>query len=112
MRTASWFGRPDASSRSRGKGRPNPSGPPAVADERTERLAQVLVDYSTEVGEGDLVVVDTSPLAAPLARALYRRVLDAGGHPQVRMSLGGATEALLSQGSDDQLEWVNPARKE
>jgi len=83
-----------------------------VADERTGRLAQVLVDYSTEVGEGDLVVVDTSPLAAPLARALYRRVLDAGGHPQVRMSLGGATEALLSQGSDDQLEWVNPARKE
>jgi len=83
-----------------------------VADERTERLAQVLVDYSTEVGEGDLVVVDTSPLAALLARALYRRVLDAGGHPLVRISVDGATEALLSEGSDDQLEWVNPARKE
>jgi aminopeptidase len=83
-----------------------------VVDERTERLAQVLVDYSTEVGEGDLVVVETSPLAAPLVRSLYQRVLEAGGHPKVRMALDGVAEALLEQGSDDQLEWVNPARKE
>ena len=83
-----------------------------MVDERTERLAQVLVDYSTEVGEGDLVVLETSPLAAPLVRSLYQRVLEAGGHPKVRMALDGVAEALLEEGSDDQLEWVNPARKE
>ena len=61
-----------------------PSAAPFVADPRVERLADVLVDYSTGVAEGDLVFIDAPAPAAPLVRVLYRRVLEAGGHPQVR----------------------------
>jgi aminopeptidase len=83
-----------------------------VADSRVERLAEVLVDYSTTVVPGDVVLLETTPLGTPLLRALYRHVIAAGGHPQIRLALDGAAEALLTQGSDEQLEWVNPARRE
>ena len=79
-----------------------------MSDQRHERFAQVLVDYSTRVGKGDLVLIESTPLAAPLVHALYRKVVQAGGHPEVRLGLDGAAEALLQGGNDDQLEWVGP----
>jgi aminopeptidase len=79
-----------------------------VADPRHERFAEVLVDYSTRVGEGDLVLIESTPLAAPLIRALFRRVVQAGGHPEVRIGVDGAVEALLAAGSDEQLSWLSP----
>jgi aminopeptidase len=72
----------------------------------------VLVAYSAGVQSGDLVLLETTPLAAPLLRALYGRVLRAGGHPQLRIGLQGTAEALLGAGSDEQIEWVNPVRRE
>jgi aminopeptidase len=83
-----------------------------VADPRLERLADVLVSYSTSVEPGQLVLLETTPLAAPLLRELYSRVLDAGGHPHTRLGFDGAAEALLAEGSDEQIEWVNPMRVE
>ena len=83
-----------------------------MTDPRLDRLADVLVRYSTAVEPGDLVVLEGSSLAAPLVRAVYRRVLEAGGHTQVRLAAEGVTEHLLKNGSDAQLEWLNPARVE
>jgi aminopeptidase len=79
-----------------------------VPDPRHERFAQVLVDYSTSVGEGDLVLIESTPLARPLVTALYRRVVQAGGHPEVRIGVDGAVEALLAGGNDEQLGWISP----
>jgi len=79
-----------------------------MPDPRHERFAQVLVDYSTRVEEGDLVLIESTPLAAPLVRALYRRVVQAGGHPEVRIGVDGAAEALLARGNDEQLAWLSP----
>jgi aminopeptidase len=83
-----------------------------LADPRVERLADVLVNYSTSVEPGQLVLLETTPLAAPLLRALYRGVLEAGGHPQTRLGFEGAAEALLAEGSEEQIEWLNPMRVE
>ena len=80
-----------------------------MADSRVERLADVLVGYSTGVGEGDLVFIDAPAAAAPLVRALYQRVLEAGAHPQVRDTADSTLELLLREGSAAQLEWINPA---
>jgi aminopeptidase len=82
-----------------------------LADPRVERLAGVLVDYSTRVREGDLVCIDTAPAAAALVHEVWRRVLAAGGHPHLRVDLEGADELLLSEGNDAQLEWISPLRK-
>jgi aminopeptidase len=82
-----------------------------VADPRVERLAGVLVEYSTQVRKDDLVMIDADMPAVPLVRAVYRRVLESGGHPHLRTEpLEGQVEALLKHGSDRQLDWVNPAR--
>jgi aminopeptidase len=83
-----------------------------VADPRVEHLAEVLVDYSTAVAPKQLVLLETTPLATPLLKALFRTVLEAGGHPHVRVGAEGVAEALLERGSDEQLEWVNPVRRE
>ena len=84
----------------------------APVNGRIERLARVLVDYSTEVEPGQLVLIESPATAAPLVRALYARVLEVGGHPQARVGLDGASETLLAHGSDAQLDWINPARVE
>jgi aminopeptidase len=82
-----------------------------VSDARAARLAHVLVGYSTGVGPGDLVVLEAPAVAEPLVEELYRAVLRAGGHPVTRigLELGGI---LLSEGTEEQVEWVNPARRE
>ena len=78
---------------------------------RIERLAGVLVDYSTRVKQGDLVCIDTGPAAAPLVREVWRRVLDAGAHPHLRLDVDCAPDLLLRDGTDAQLDWVSPLRK-
>jgi aminopeptidase len=79
-----------------------------MTDPRIERLADVLVSYSIGVRPGDRLIVDAPSLAAPLVREIYRLALRAGGHPEARIMLDGAQEALLALGSDGQLEWVSP----
>ncbi|MDQ3866568.1 MAG: aminopeptidase, partial [Actinomycetota bacterium] len=64
-----------------------------MADPRVEALADVAVSYSTAVRPGDLVVIDATPLAAPLVHSTYRRVVAAGGHPEVRIRVDGVAEA-------------------
>jgi len=83
-----------------------------MSDSRHERMADVLVGFCADVREGDLVTLETTPLAAPMLSALYRRVLEAGAHPLPRISLEGMTESLLEYGNDEQLAWVNPARED
>jgi aminopeptidase len=79
-----------------------------MVDPRIEQLADVLVAHSTRVKEGDLVVIEASPVAAPLVRALYRRLLRAGGQPEPRVVLPGAAETLVAGGTETQLDWVSP----
>jgi len=83
-----------------------------VSDSRHERLADVLVGFCARVREGDLVTLESTPLAAPILRELYRNVLEAGGQPLPRVSLEGLSENLLKHGNDEQLAWVNPARSD
>jgi len=83
-----------------------------MSDSRHERMADVLVGFCADVREGDLVTLETTPLAAPMLSALYCRLLEAGAHPLPRISLEGMTESLLDHGNDEQLAWVNPARED
>ena len=83
----------------------------ASGGSRLERLADVLVGYSTRVGPGDLVCIDTGPAAAPLVREIWSRVLAAGGHPHLRLDVEGAPELLLRDGTDAQIGWISPLRR-
>lgn len=79
-----------------------------MSDPRLDRLASVLVRYSTGVKPGDLVAITSPPLAEAAVLAVYREVLEAGGHPLVNMVPESCAELLLKHGSAGQLEFVNP----
>jgi aminopeptidase len=71
-----------------------------------EKLADVLVAYSTAIQPGDLVRIEGNPPTSPLIRELYRASIRAGAHPAVALTVDEAVEELLENGSEEQLEWV------
>ena len=79
-----------------------------MKDSRAERLADVLVDYSTEVKKGDLVMISGSYVAEPLILALYERCLRRGAHPTIRASIPAAEPLLYRFAHNDQLEYIWP----
>ena len=77
-------------------------------DPRLEKLADVLVSYSTEVRSGDLVAISGSLVSAPLVLAIYEKVVQVGGHPHVSVKPDQCAEILLREGSDQQLLFEDP----
>jgi len=77
-----------------------------VKDSRAERLADILVDYSTEVTANDLVVISGSYIAEPLILALYERCLRRGAHPMIRASIPAAEPLLYRHAKNHQLEFI------
>src|SRR5215210_1336159 len=61
----------------------------------SERLARLAV-----------VLIEGNPPTAPLIRELYRAVIQAGGHPTGVLIVDEAVEALLADGTDEQVAWV------
>jgi aminopeptidase len=79
-----------------------------MADFRIEKLAQLLVTYSLSIKPGDRVVIQGQAVAGPLLKAIYARVLEAGGHPLMQVSLPGAEEIFYRYASEAQLDYVPP----
>ena len=79
-----------------------------MRDPRLAKLADVLVNYSVGVKKGQSVRLSGPPVAQPLIVELYRRVLQAGGYPLVRMAPQELEEVLYKTGSDEQLRYLSP----
>lgn len=79
-----------------------------MTDPRIARWAKTLAGYCLDIQPGHVVRITSTPLAEPLITAVYREVLRRGGHPVVQLQLSGLIEALLAEGRDEQLAWVNP----
>ena len=77
-----------------------------MADPRVEGMARILVDYSVNVQPGEFVQVSGSPEGKPLLLAVYRRVIERGGHPWLRVGFDEAAEILFKYASDEQLDYV------
>lgn len=79
-----------------------------MRDPRLEKLAEVIVRYSTRVRRGDVVGIQGEPGAMPLIEALYSSVLRAGGHPFWTPRSESLHELLLTEGSDEQIAFMSP----
>lgn len=77
-----------------------------MRDQRLDRLADVLVNYSTAVKEGDEVAILADPVAMPLVEATYEAVLRAGGHPYYVARPESLHDALMALGSETQLRRI------
>ncbi|HPO92069.1 MAG TPA: aminopeptidase [Phycisphaerales bacterium] len=79
-----------------------------MRDPRLDRLADVLVRYSTRVKPGDLVHINSEAVAMPLIVATYEAVLRAGGNPFWSPRSEELQEAMLTHASEEQLRFVSP----
>ncbi len=79
-----------------------------MIDPRIQKLANVLVGYSTRVKPDDLVRIVGPPVARPLVSEIYRAVLRAGGHPIVDIVPDECAEIKLTEGTEDQLRFEDP----
>jgi aminopeptidase len=77
-----------------------------------DKLAHVLVDYSARLQPREKALIVGTTETLPLAQAVARRVLTAGGHPYIRVTLPELNEYLVKNGSDDQLRHVPRAMVE
>ena len=75
---------------------------------RIEKLAELLVNYSVEVKRGDKVAIQGDFLAEPLLRAVYIKVLQAGGNPYLAAAFTGQDELFYRYAAEDQLKFVPP----
>lgn len=82
-----------------------------MADLRVEKMAELLVNYSVAVKPGDKVAIQGDILAEPLLKAIYVKVLQAGGNPFIMASLTGLDELFYRYASDEQLKYVPPPTK-
>lgn len=79
-----------------------------MRDGRLDRLASVLVNYSTAVQKDDLVVITGDPVSMPLVEAVFEAVLKAGGHPTWVPRSASLNEIFVDVASEEQLRFVNP----
>lgn len=75
-----------------------------MADIRIEKLADLLVNYSVKVKLGDKVVIQGETTGEPLMKAVFAKVLQAGGNPLVMPTLAGTEEMLYQYGNDEQIK--------
>jgi aminopeptidase len=76
-------------------------------DPRVEKLADLLVNYSVAVRAGDRVLIEGTSLAEPLLKAMYVKVLQAGGHPLMDAGPAGVEELFFRHASDQQLQYIH-----
>jgi aminopeptidase len=77
-----------------------------MADIRVGKLADLLVNYSIGVKNGDKVVIEGNTVSEPLVKAVYAKVLQAGGHPLLMMKPSSAEEIFYKYASEAQLQHV------
>jgi len=82
-----------------------------MADPRTEKLAQILVNHSAQIQPGDRVAIEATTAAEPLVRALFAAILDAGGQPHLLLALPDQDEILFKHAQDAQLDFIPTYQK-
>lgn len=75
-----------------------------MQDPRLERLADVLVNYSTKVQPGENVLVEAFGIDNALVRALVQHIHRAGGRPFVNLRDHQVTRELLMSATEEQIK--------
>jgi aminopeptidase len=79
-----------------------------MIDQRTKKLARVLLRYCIRLKKKQLVKLIGSEQAIPLLRELYAEALTIGAYPYIKVAIEGLDEILLKTGSRDQLVYISP----
>ena len=80
-----------------------------MRDERLEKLARLLVDYSVEAREGEQVLLAGGAAAEPLIKEVYARLLEVGAIPVPQVALQGLQELFFEHARDIHYQKTPPA---
>jgi aminopeptidase len=73
-----------------------------------EKYAKLLVHYSLELKKGDKLLINSTYLAEPLIKQVYREALDAGAHPEIQIAVNELSKLFYDHASNSQLRYVSP----
>lgn len=74
-----------------------------MADQRLNKLAKLLVNYSTQVKPGDFVFVSCDEVASPWMVEVVKEVIKAGARVETLLSSQEVSEIKLKYSSEEQL---------
>lgn len=80
-------------------------------DPRVRKMAEILIQHSARITPGDRVLLEGTTAAEPLVRALYDRVLEAGGQPYPLLNFPEQSRAHFIHSSNEQLDHEHQIRK-
>jgi aminopeptidase len=75
-----------------------------VADQRVEKLAEILTEYSIPLDSGQTAVIEGTTLGEPLMLAIYERLLRRGAHVLLRPAFPHAAPLFYANARERQLE--------
>jgi aminopeptidase len=81
-----------------------------MRDPRIDRFADILVNYSTKVQPGEWVGILGDIAALPALRAIFEKVVRAGGNPTVMLTDEVMSRAFIREASDEQMAWLDPSQ--
>ena len=77
-----------------------------MRDERVEKVAHILTEYSIPLEPGKTAVVQGTTLAEPLMLAIFERLVKRGVHAYLRPAFPHADRIFFEHASDAQLGWL------
>jgi len=75
------------------------------------KLADIITGYSVEIKEGDLVMVQSSILSAPLIEKIYENLIVKGANVEIKLEPENISDIYFKYASEKQLKYVSPVRK-
>lgn len=78
-----------------------------MSDIRLNKLAKLLVNYSTEIKDGEFVFVSSEEIATPWMVEIVKEAVKAGAHVETLLSSQEIAEAKLKYSTDKQLQEEN-----
>lgn len=79
-----------------------------MIDQRVQKMANLLVNYSLELKKGDRFMIKGSDATLPLIKEVYREAIKVGAHPEININIAALQEILYKEGSDQQIEYISP----
>lgn len=76
--------------------------------ELLRKYAYLLVDYCLDLKAGEKLYVDSTTLAEPLLREIYRAALQKGAVVDINMSFSEQSKIFMDHATPDQLKHVSP----
>ncbi|MBK9737321.1 MAG: aminopeptidase [Saprospiraceae bacterium] len=76
-----------------------------------EKYAHLLVHYCLELKQGEKLFVQTTTLAEPLLREVYRAAIRVGANVEFQMTFREQNRIFINEASDSQIDYVTPTSK-